>query len=174
MRLSLQPHPDAPAGPLSGIEVELVRNGTRFDLRYIARGRIEEVLLPVKAAPLRRDELWKHTCFEAFLGAGESGYVEVNLSPSSEWSAYRFTAYRAGMTPATATISKIETVNGDGAFELAATIDVGDEIVFDAASRLGLSAVIEDKAGMKTYWALNHAPGKPDFHHPDAFASRLP
>ena len=121
MLLRLIPHPDAPPGPLTGIEVEVARSGTRFDLRYIARGRIKELLLPPKAAPTRRDELWKHTCFEAFLGAGESGYVEVNLSPSNEWAAYRFTTYRAGLTPATAAISKIETVNGDGAFEFERT-----------------------------------------------------
>jgi hypothetical protein len=36
--------------------------------------------------------------------------------------------------------------------------------------RLGLSAVIEDKAGHMSYWALAHPPGKPDFHHMDCFA----
>jgi hypothetical protein len=47
----------------------------------------------------RRDELWQHTCFEAFLRTpGADGYIEVNLSPSSEWAVYRFTAYRQGMS----------------------------------------------------------------------------
>jgi hypothetical protein len=36
--------------------------------------------------------------------------------------------------------------------------------------RLGMSAVIEDKAGRMSYWALAHPPGKPDFHHRDCFA----
>jgi hypothetical protein len=35
---------------------------------------------------------------------------------------------------------------------------------------IGLAAVIEEKSGTLSYWALRHAPGKPDFHHPDAFA----
>jgi hypothetical protein len=30
--------------------------------------------------------------------------------------------------------------------------------------------VIEEKSGLLSYWALKHPPGKPDFHHPDAFA----
>ena len=30
--------------------------------------------------------------------------------------------------------------------------------------------VIEEVSGRKSYWALKHAPGRPDFHHPDAFA----
>ena len=39
--------------------------------------------------------------------------------------------------------------------------------------RLGLSAVIEDTNGHKSYWALAHPPGKPDFHHADCFAYEL-
>ena len=35
-------------------------------------------------------------------------------------------------------------------------------------------AVIEENDGRLSYWALRHAPGKPDFHHPEAFALELP
>ena len=44
----------------------------------------------------------------------------------------------------------------------------------DAVGPLGLSAVLEDLNGEKTWWALAHAPDKPDFHHPDSFALELP
>jgi hypothetical protein len=44
----------------------------------------------------------------------------------------------------------------------------------DAAWRLGLSAVIEEASSGKSYWALAHPPGKPDFHHADGFACELP
>ena len=40
----------------------------------------------------------------------------------------------------------------------------------DAAWRLGLSALIEETSGRKSYWALAHPPGKADFHHSDCFA----
>ena len=40
--------------------------------------------------------------------------------------------------------------------------------------QVGLSAVIEAKDGSRSYWALAHPPGKPDFHHRDCFALRLP
>jgi hypothetical protein len=43
----------------------------------------------------------------------------------------------------------------------------------ESSWRLGLSAVIEETNGNKTYWALVHPPGKPDFHHKDAFAYEL-
>ena len=39
--------------------------------------------------------------------------------------------------------------------------------------RLGLSAVVEDADGVLSFWALRHPPGKPDFHHTDAFALQL-
>jgi hypothetical protein len=43
-----------------------------------------------------------------------------------------------------------------------------------STGRIGLSAVIEEKNGMKSYWALAHPAGKPDFHHPACFAAELP
>ena len=35
------------------------------------------------------------------------------------------------------------------------------------------SYVIEEEDGTISYWALRHAAGKPDFHHPDGFAMEL-
>ena len=40
--------------------------------------------------------------------------------------------------------------------------------------RAGLSAVIEEADGTKSYWALAHPPGKPDFHRAEGFALELP
>jgi hypothetical protein len=42
-----------------------------------------------------------------------------------------------------------------------------------AEARLALSAVIEERGGQRSYWALRHPPGPPDFHHPDGFALLL-
>jgi len=45
----------------------------------------------------RVDELWKTTCFEAFLRAdGEEAYREWNFAPSGDWAAYDFVTYREG------------------------------------------------------------------------------
>jgi hypothetical protein len=38
-----------------------------------------------------------------------------------------------------------------------------------AKLKIALSAVIEDESGRVTYWALKHAPDKPDFHHAAGF-----
>ena len=49
-----------------------------------------------------------------------------------------------------------------------------DGCVADRRWRLGLSAVIEEADGTKSYWALAHPPGSPDFHHADCFVVELP
>jgi hypothetical protein len=45
----------------------------------------------------------------------------------------------------------------------------------DTNWELGLSAVLEEKDGTKSYWALVHPNAdKPDFHDPGCFAAHLP
>src|SRR5471030_304602 len=101
MRLTLTAHPDFPSDAVLGIEVGIERDGAALTLRYGLTGAIAKLALPPGAAPDRTDELWLHTCFEAFLRPepGEA-YVELNLAPSTQWAAYRFTGYRQGMAPA--------------------------------------------------------------------------
>lgn len=63
----------------------------------------------------------------------------------------------------------IEIERGAESLVLRATLAVPD-----GALRVGLSAVIEERRGAKSYWALAHPAGKPDFHHSDCFALELP
>lgn len=49
--------------------------------------------------------------------------------------------------------------------------DAGDDI---GPWHLNISAVIEEADGTKSYWALAHAPGPPDFHNRDCFIATLP
>jgi len=63
--------------------------------------------------------------------------------------------------------------NGIGRVALTAWLDVS-RLLPEHPEKLGLSAVIEEIDGTKSYWALAHPPGKPDFHHPDCFALTLP
>ena len=54
---------------------------------------------------------------------------------------------------------------------------IGATIPVEADIRwaLGLSAILEEQDGTKSYWALAHPPGdKPDFHDPACFAAHLP
>jgi hypothetical protein len=156
-------HPDTPCAALRAIEARVVREGNELRLAYILQGEIDRLRLPARRAP---GALWQHTCCEVFVARTLPAYREYNFSPSGEWAAYAFTAYRQG-GPLQAADPRISVKRGKEQLELTATIPV------DAgALRLGLSVVVEEQT--MSYWALRHAPGKPDFHHPDAFALELP
>lgn len=166
MQVRLVPHPSSSPGPLERLTVDLGREGPALRLRYLAEGRVEEVAWP-RPADGRADDLWRHTCFEAFV-EGDGGYVEFNLSPSGQWASYRFDAPRQGMRDATETPSpaRVDRASGRLALESRLTLPPG-------ASRLGLSAVIEALDGSFSWWAVAHPSDKPDFHHPDSFVLEL-
>jgi hypothetical protein len=177
----LKPHPDFPCPAVTSIAVEVERGEDRaLALRYVLTGRIAELAIPAATSSRRADELWRHTCFEAFLRPEDGpehgeAYFEFNLAPSTEWAAYRLSGYREGLAPvADIAAPRIEVETTGDRLILTAAIDLSaaPELAH-APWRLGLSAVIEAADGSKAYWALAHAAGKPDFHHPDCFALRL-
>jgi hypothetical protein len=164
----LQPHPDTGDTPATGVAVHVERDGLLLWLRFVVEGEIDRIAWPVEAGPGRADDLWRHTCFEAFVETNE-GYVEYNLSPSSRWATYRFDRPRVGMR----TADEVATVKGlDGAFDMVAL--EARILLPHGARRLGLSAVIESVDGGVSYWALAHPSARPDFHHPDSFILELP
>lgn len=123
-------------------------------------------------APGRMEKLWERTCFEAFLRR-ETGlaYREWNFAPSGEWAAYDFTSYRDGMTDPEVAAPYIRVEDNMTWWALGATIAVDAESNW----QLGLSVVLEQTCGTKSYWAIAHPPGdKPDFHDPACFAAHLP
>lgn len=158
------------------------RDGSVLRVTYRVPGDPSAMLLPptvppfqTKYAPERRaDRLWEHTCFELFVRRpAESGYLEFNFSPSSEWAAYQFDSYRTGMRHAEVPVPGVISTATRSRFELSAQIELNDWV--DATWLLNVSAVIEEKDGTKSYWALAHPPeGPPDFHHPACFVLELP
>ena len=176
MQLPLVPHPATPPaapefkvwanvdyaaafGVMATLNIwfGLVAPASRFRLREGREGRA--------------DELWKTTCFEAFLRAdGEDAYREWNFAPSGQWAAYDFTAYREDMAKADVKDPFIRMEDNLTWWTFGATVAVPSEVNW----RLGVSAVLEEMDGTMSYWALAHPPGdRPDFHHADCFAARL-
>lgn len=135
-----------------------------------------------------------------FLDEASGAYVEFNFSPSGEWAAYQFSSYRQepadldcpspqiitsapkqavdalkrlaetyGLDPAM--VDLLQPLGGDEVpqFGISATME-GPPLAGGGSWRLALSAVIEETDGTKSYWALRHPPGPPDFHHADNFA----
>ena len=176
MRLALKLHPDSLCAAVTGVEVDVTRQQDgNLSLSYIVTGKIADLRLPPVAASTRADELWRSTCFEAFIRAapGEA-YYEFNFAPSTQWAAYRFDGYRTGMRVATEIAApRIAAQSAPERYVLHATLDVSS-LPRDTGWRLGLSAIIEETSGQKSFWALAHPPGKPDFHHADCFALELP
>jgi len=168
-KLLLHVHPDS-SSPVTRIEVELARTHDMLVLTYSILGDLTGLSIPPASAPVRTDGLWKHMCLEAFLAAG-AGYYEYNFSPSGQWAAYRFGAYREGMRDAATPDPVIRwSEEEEGVARLVATLHLPP----DLTGRLGLSAIIEDKAGNRSFWALAHPAGAPDFHHEACFAVSLP
>jgi len=121
--------------------------------------------------------LWRHTCFEAFIrpAMGEA-YYEFNFAPSTQWASYRFDSYRHGGRAAGEIDSPhitVERTPESFTLQTAPQWDASSELGSAALWRVGLSAVIEEAGGHKSYWALAHPLGKPDFHHADGFALEL-
>jgi len=177
MLLTLTCHPDTPCEAVSRIEVNLARGARgNLALRYVAIGDISRLSIPQRRPGGRADDLWKTTCFEAFVRT-DGGYAEINLSPSGRWAAYQFAGYRMGDMAQLDGVSldHMTQRTGEGLYELVATLDLTRLSGLSATGpwRLGLSAVIEEAGVRKSYWALAHAPDKPDFHHPDSFACVL-
>jgi hypothetical protein len=179
MRQALRLHPDSRCVAATSIEVEIARpRPGNLVLRYFVTGRIGDLRMPPAAAPARADELWQHTCFEAFVRASPTpAYYEFNFAPSMQWAAYRFGAYRHEMSMANdVSAPRIEAQSSGELYELQASLELDgmSSLPSDAVWRLGLSVVIEETSGRKSFWALAHPPGKADFHHSDCFAYELP
>jgi hypothetical protein len=178
MRHSLKLHPDSRCFAPAHIEVGVARpRADSLVLSYIVTGKISDVRMPPIMPAARSDELWRHTCFEAFVCASSgSEYYEFNFAPSTQWAAYQFSSYRSGMRVA-AEISAppIEVRSGPDCYTLQASLELDrlSALPRKVAWYLGLSALIEDTRGRKCYWALAHPSGKPDFHHADCFAYEL-
>ena len=172
--LTLACHPQTSSPSVRGIDVVVgVAPGGSLTLAFALKGDLSGLHIPEPRPSRRASGLWRHTCFEAFVMAGEGpGYREFNFSPSGEWAVYAFRGYRDG--------GELELEQGPGVV----VCTTADRLELDAeirpnllppgrSLRLGLSAVVEDAGGVLSYWALRHPPGKPDFHHTDAFALPL-
>jgi hypothetical protein len=174
----LTAHPSTCNNAVRRLGVELrAEESDILVIQYSLDADMSRVRVPIGGAGGRADALWKHTCFEAFATSIDAaGYYEFNFSPSLDWAVYRFSAYREGM--AIAEMGRAPTISVrrcESGLELHSAVRVGHLPGLRDAHRLrfALAAVIEDEEGRFSYWGLRHAPGKPDFHHPDGFSMEV-
>ncbi|MGB5485743.1 DOMON-like domain-containing protein [Parasphingorhabdus sp.] len=175
LKLSCHPYFSADAVRTINVSADCLPSG-RLLLRYNLLGAVDQLKLPEPSLPERIDSLWQKTCFEAFIAVPDApGYLELNLSPSTQWAVYAFEGYRMGKSnPEVVSAPRIEVSTTAGNFELVATADLSGLTAMEAASlEIALAAVIEERNGRKSYWALNHPLGNPDFHDRDCFTHKL-
>jgi len=168
-------HPATPCAAVESIELTVEPTAAGgLTLRYFVRSMPGALQMPLPSAPGPADNLWQHTCCEAFIApVDDKQYREFNFSPSSQWAAYRFTDYRqrdTRFTPAGAPGITVQTLS-DG-FQLEAELSP-DLLPEGKALLLCLSAVIEATEGSKSYWALAHCAAQPDFHLRQSFTLTL-
>lgn len=172
-RRTLHCHPATACAPVSGCTASITHNHDRtLTIDYAVAGTIDALVVPAPAAPHRSDGLWRTTCFELFIAIGGEDYLEFNFSPSGSWAAYRFNGYRADMCELALPPPQIALDTGKDQLTLTATLSLA-ALPEATIGQAGMCAVIEASTGDKSYWALTHPRGAPDFHHPDCFAFDL-
>jgi len=172
--ITLVRHPETPCPAVQSIQAQAsLLDARSLALTFVLEGELKQIHLPASQEPERMDRLWEHTCFEAFIaGPGEEGYREFNFAPSRAWAAYAFHHYREGGTPIAGTDPQINLRRRAGRLELEILLHL-DPVQAGSRLHLGLSAVIELEDGSRSYWAIHHPPGHPDFHHRSSFALEI-
>jgi hypothetical protein len=137
-----------------------------FVLHFIVDGEIDALALPPGdgervIADAATDGLWESSCV--------TDYTEFNYAPDGRWACYQFDDYRALVSADPLAPWSMATERSASRYIL--RVEPG--IFPEPGSRLALSAVIEELDGTRSYWALCHPPGRPDFHHRDCFQVTL-
>lgn len=118
------------------------------------------------------DELWKNTCFEAFWSFSEKPsdpYWEFNLAPDGRWNVYTFHEYRKRNPHWKPAFKPEVSITKDGEKTVLHVSFPFGNATPSLKLYFGLSAVIENKDGKLSYWALTHTESEPDFHDKRSF-----
>ena len=139
----------------------------RLFLRYKLEGDLDRLLLPTFQHTRREDRLWRSTCFEIFLNGGSKAYREYNFAPDGRWSAYSFGSYRHARSnlPNRCIVASGREMD----FFWCDAVVIGQQV---RRHRIGLSAIVENVSGFKSFYALKHPRGEADFHHRKCFAAK--
>ncbi|MGP1353343.1 MAG: DOMON-like domain-containing protein [Parasphingopyxis sp.] len=170
----LIPHPDNPVNPVRSLSAKIERTeASLIEVSFNLEGKVDLIELGNDGPLEEADELWHSTCFEVFAIVPQGySYCELNFTPSNKWASYFLAGYRNPTPSKGSIVSQIETSWTDRSLRSSALAAIG--LPIESNWRIGLSAIIEETDGTKSYWALAHPPGKPDFHHPDCFTLELP
>jgi len=180
--LALQPHATSARSPIQAIAASgSVNAAGLLTLEFLLHGDLHKLKLPQQLPtpaqrPVRRDELWQHTCLELFARVGaEPGYLEFNFSPHGDWAAYEFADYRGARRNLESAACTVRSSREGNSLRVRAALTVPSMAATGqpASWQLNLAAVLESSDGALSYWALRHPRALPDFHDPAGFSCTL-
>ena len=170
---TLQCHPATPCAAARTLTASVAPGpDSGWHLSFVLTGDIGRLRIPAPARqPAAAAGLWRHTCFEAFVGDPESArYHEFNFSPSGEWAADVFSAERLRAPDATPLPApRIACARDAGWLRLDVDLPAAALPATPGGWLLGLSAVVESADGSLSYWAQAHPAARPDFHRRDGW-----
>jgi hypothetical protein len=120
--------------------------------------------------------LWRHTCFEFFVGpTAAPEYLEFNLSPSGEWALYHFRDARDALPNPDASPPEVQVRRDGRDLQIGAVLSATGWPVawLEDELQVGLSVVLQARSGALAYYALHHAREEPDFHDRRGWTARL-
>jgi hypothetical protein len=158
----------------------------RFKVEGASAKEFAKIILPpVNPSPVRKNDLWKDTCFECFIPSLHSdAYLEFNGSPSGNWNLYSFRGYREGinefhLAPESYPRQTVITFSDHEMVSEWTISTLGLRLGFMSAGEnqfefnsLGLTTVLSTSEA-SLYWALSHEGVKPDFHTRTSFTHRV-
>jgi hypothetical protein len=166
-RYALIPFPNQNHPDITMFSEVIIKNHL-ITLTYHIAGDLSDLIIPHFDSFKEGHDLWKNTCMECFilLEDGQS-YIELNFSPSGLWHIYYFDDYRqpSSKLKNLVDIKMIEVTQTINSFILNAQFNFSS-VFFQA---MGLSAVIEDRKNLLSYFALKHSAKQPDFHQSASF-----
>ena len=164
------------AAPISRIDGTVQRNGTQLSVEFCIPSGHGIVWPEAATSPERRSGLWESTCFECFIGLGDAdAYIEANFSPSCDWQAFEFEAYREIALPSQSVrVSGQSVIDNDEQSCINCSIDIENPRFVTSDWYIAPTTVLEDLEGQRHYYALFHSGERPDFHLAATRTLRLP
>ncbi len=168
-----------PSNDLPDINItgEIERTEDQLSVRCHVKGDIISITIPELAkVPMRKDDLWKRTCFEVFIAPeGQTQYWEFNMSPSGNWNVYHMDAYRQVNMREEVLFTTLPFTfhKTDDELNLNISINLSYILPLDQKLNIGVTAIIQTFDGSESYWALTHPGTQADFHIRDGFTIQL-
>lgn len=176
MRFTLIPFKTSSTGNIAipALKGSIIRSGSKLHINFLPDASPGIIWPHQTTSPERRDNLWKSTCFECFIGTSIApSYIEINASPQGHWQSYHFSHYRKEMTPCADVLVKVESSKSDKEHSLILDIEVSNPGFVTTDWKVSVCAILCPEESDPIYYANQHLGDQPDFHLPESRLLRL-